>query len=178
MINLLKSTVKQKNKIYIPKDLSEKAFAFSDFLLLVQIYNQNRLFLSMRRERLVFSKDERLKSRKLINDLFDSGKIIHHHPFKVLYQITKNENDNFPAKIAISVSKKNFKRAVDRNIIKRKIKETYRQNKQLLYDELDKIDQKLYFFVIYTARHDLDYFTLDIEMKHLIQKINDKLNQF
>ena len=131
----------------------------------------------MRSERQTFSKDERLKSRKLINNLFDRGKIIHHFPFKVLYQITKNENDNFPAKIAISVSKKNFKRAVDRNYIKRKIKETYRQNKHLLYEELDKIDQKLYFFVIYTARHDIDYLRLDMEMKLLIQKLNDELNQ-
>ncbi|MCD4835220.1 MAG: ribonuclease P protein component [Bacteroidales bacterium] len=132
----------------------------------------------MRAEGQTFSKEERLKSRKLINNLFDCGKIIHHHPFKVLYQVTKNENNNFPAKIAISVSKKNFKRAVDRNYIKRKIKETYRQNKQSLYKELDKINRKLYFFVIYTAKHDIDYLTLNSEMKLLIQKLNDKLNQF
>ena len=132
----------------------------------------------MRSEGQTFSKDERLKSRKLIKNLFDCGKIIHHFPFKVLYHITKNENFNFPAQIAISVSKKNFKRAVDRNYIKRKIKETYRQNKHLLYEELDKIDQKLYFFVIYTARQDIDYLTLDSEMKLLIQKLNDELNQF
>lgn len=129
----------------------------------------------MRAEGQTFGKEERLKSRKLINNLFDCGKIIHHYPFKVLYQVTKNENNNFPAKIAISVSKKNFKRAVDRNYIKRKIKETYRQNKQSLYKELDKIDRKLYFFVIYTAKHDIDYLTLNSEMKLLIQKLNDKL---
>lgn len=131
----------------------------------------------MRAERQTFSKNERLKSRKLINNLFDCGKIIHHYPFKVLYHITKNQDFNFTAQIAISVSKKNFKRAVDRNYIKRKIKETYRQNKHLLYKELDKTDQKLYFFVIYTVSHDIDYLTLDKEMKLLIQKLNNKLNQ-
>ena len=103
----------------------------------------------MRTKGQTLSKNERLKSRKLIKNLFDCGKIIHHSPFKILYRFTKNENFNFPAQIAISVPKKNFKRAVDRNYIKRKIKETYRQNKQLLYKELNKNNQKLYFFVIY-----------------------------
>ena len=122
-----------------------------------------------------FSKDERLKSRKLIGNLFNKGKIIHHYPFKVLYEFTDSNDFAFPAKIAVSVSKRNFKRAVDRNYIKRKMREAYRRNKNELYNTLNKNNQKLSFFVIYTAKQDTDYQKLEKEMKFLLQKICDKL---
>lgn len=129
----------------------------------------------MQIETQTFKKEERLKSRKIIKNLFESGKIIHQYPFKVLYFIEKNKENKYPAQIAISVSKRNFKRAVDRNSIKRKIRESYRRNKQVLYNELIKSDQNLYFFVIYTAKNDIDYSELDKSVKFLIKKISDKL---
>jgi len=129
----------------------------------------------MQKEGQSLGKNERLKSRKIINDLFDCGKIIHHYPFKILFKISSKENSIFPAQIAVSASKRNFKRAVDRIKIKRKIKEAYRQNKHLLYHELNKREQKLNLFVIYTAKQEIDYSTIDGEMKNLIQKIIDKL---
>ena len=144
-------------------------------LLFAVVWLRNRLFLIMQIERQTFSKDERLKSRKLIGNLFNKGKIIHHFPFKVLYEFTDSSDFVFPAKMAVSVSKRNFKRAVDRNHIKRKIREAYRLNKKDLYNTLKKNDQKLYFFVIYTAKQDIDYQKLEEEMKLLIQKISDKL---
>ena len=121
-------------------------------------------------------KDERLKSRKLIGDLFDKGKVIHKSPFKVLYNLTDSEEFIYPAKIAISATKRNFKRAVDRNHIKRKIREAYRKNKFLLYDFLKDNDQKLYFFVIYTAKDNLTYEEIEKEMKILIGKIINRLS--
>ena len=122
-----------------------------------------------------FCKEERLKSRKIINELFDRGKIIHHYPFKVLYQAkTKEKEEKYLAQIAISVSKKNFKHAVDRNYIKRKIREAYRISKHELYNNLSEGDQKLHFFVIYTAKDDLDFSLIEQEMKSLIKKINHK----
>lgn len=124
-----------------------------------------------------FRKEERLKSRKIIKSLFDHGKIIHQYPFKVIYIIQKAPENNYPAQIAVSVSKRNFKRATDRNYIKRKIREAYRRNKHALYDELNKSDQRLYFFVIYTAKHDLHFIHLDQEIKNLIQKLKDILNK-
>jgi|AMQJ01.1.fsa_nt_gi ribonuclease P protein component len=131
----------------------------------------------MQIEKQTFKKQERLKSRKIIKELFDCGKIIHQYPYKVLYVIEKAENSRYPVQIAISVSKKNFKRATDRNYLKRKTREAYRRNKHVLYEELNKSDQNLYFFVIYTAKHDLHFNDLDQEMKNLIQKLKHKLNR-
>ena len=131
----------------------------------------------MRLENQSLRKEERLKSRKLIKSLFDSGKIIHQYPFKVLYSVKKNENKEHPAQIAVSVSKRNFKRAVDRNHIKRKIREAYRLNKQVFYEELTNSDQNLYFFVIYTAKADLEFTEIEIEMKNLLQKLQERLSQ-
>lgn len=123
-----------------------------------------------------FKKGERLKSRKMINDLFGHGEIMYHNPFRILY-LTQEMNADFPAQIAISVSKKNFKRAVDRNYIKRKIREAYRKNKHLLYDVLEQNDQSLSFFVIYTAKTDMDYILIEKEIKSLINKLSNKLNR-
>lgn len=121
-----------------------------------------------------FGKDERLKSRKIIHELFERGKILHHYPFKVLFAYSSVHESNFPAKIAVSVSKKNFKRAVDRNYIKRKIREAYRNNKHELYSFLTDRDQMLYLFVIYTAKNDLAYSVIEQEIRNLISTLKQK----
>jgi ribonuclease P protein component len=122
-----------------------------------------------------FCKEERLKSRKIIQELFEKGKIIHHYPFKILYAYKSTGESKFPAKIAISVSKKNFKRAVDRNRIKRKVREAYRLNKHALYSEISTSDQKVCFFVIYTAKKELEYAVIEKEIKHLIKILKQRV---
>ncbi len=122
-----------------------------------------------------FDKDERLKSRKIIHELFESGKILHNYPFKVLYAYRLSHESKFPAQIAVSVSKKNFKRAVDRNYIKRKIREAYRTNKHDLYSILTDRNQILYLFVIYTAKKDLAYSVIEQEIRSLISTLKQKV---
>jgi ribonuclease P protein component len=141
-----------------------------------QKYNKNSLILNMQRADQKLSKNERLKSRKLIQELFEKAQIFHQYPFKVLFSFNNFEKLKYPAQIGISVSKRNFKHAVDRNRIKRKIKESYRQNKHLLYNDLEKFDQNLRFFVIYTAKADIDYSIIEESMTQLIKKIMKKLN--
>lgn len=81
-----------------------------------------------------FKKEERLHEKKLIGTLFKEGKSFYKFPFKVVY-LKLEEAQAYPAKVLISVSKHNFKRAVDRNRIKRLIREAYRKNKHLLPGE-------------------------------------------
>ena len=81
-----------------------------------------------------FKKEERLHEKKLIGTLFKEGNSFYKFPFKVVY-FKLEEAQAYPAKVLISVSKHNFKRAVDRNRIKRLIREAYRKNKYLLLGE-------------------------------------------
>ena len=123
-----------------------------------------------------FKKEERLKSRKVISYLFEDGKIIHAHPFKVLYNLTNSENSLFPVQFAVSVSKKNFRKAVDRNRLKRKIREAYRLNKSVLYKSLIENNQNLNLFVIYTASDELDYQLIEKGVIELNYKIDSESN--
>jgi ribonuclease P protein component len=78
-----------------------------------------------------FKKEERLSKEKNIQELFDKGSSFYLYPFKVFFM--KNPDPMYPVhQVLISVSKKNFKKAVDRNLIKRRIREAYRLNKNQL----------------------------------------------
>lgn len=84
-----------------------------------------------------FTKQERLSGELLINELFNSGKSFFLYPFMVFYlpESLGDKTENL-LKILITVPKKNYKRAVKRNFIKRRIREAYRVNKNsILADE-------------------------------------------
>ena len=147
----------------------------SPFSFFYSYNNQNRLFLNMQVVKYTFNKTERLKSRKLIESLFENGKTLNNYPFKVLYNLSNNPDFEHPAKIAISVSKKHFKRAVDRNYIKRKIKEAYRKNKHRLYEMLKEYDQNIYFIVIYVTNVNLEYKIIEEKTELLIEKMTTKI---
>jgi ribonuclease P protein component len=78
-----------------------------------------------------FRKEERLDKEKIIQELFEKGSSFYLYPFKVYFMPSPDASVT-THQVLISVSKKNFKRAVDRNSIKRRIREAYRLNKNLL----------------------------------------------
>ncbi|HEV2833064.1 MAG TPA: ribonuclease P protein component [Hanamia sp.] len=92
---------------------------------------------------------ERLKSRKVIEQLFKEGKSFSHFPFRIIYLET--ENHLFPLQAGFSVSKRHFKNAVDRNRIKRLMRECYRLQKNSLKTELEENHKSLVLFFIYTG---------------------------
>ncbi len=80
-----------------------------------------------------FGKAERLHSKKLIQELFGKGSSFYLYPFKVL--VLSNPNPNIKLhQVLFSASKRNFKKAIDRNMIKRRGKEAYRLQKDLIDD--------------------------------------------
>lgn len=102
-----------------------------------------------------FTKTERLCNKKLIDKLFGRGKSFFNYPFKVIFyrvDATDKFTGTYPVKVLISVSKRNFKKAVDRNRIKRLVREGYRKNKALLYEGLDKSGSKLAIGLIFTGK--------------------------
>lgn len=107
------------------------------------------------KQRYTFKKEERLKSRKAIEQLFDQGKSFSIFPFRVLWQF--KETPNFILQSGFAVSTKHFKNAVDRNRIKRLMREAYRLQKNELREQLKKQKKQLAVFFIYTGNELPDY---------------------
>ncbi|MEN9522497.1 MAG: hypothetical protein RL065_874 [Bacteroidota bacterium] len=98
-----------------------------------------------------FKKQEKLCSTKQLNLLFEKGKGFYQTPLRLIYLET-NQPQIFPVQIVITVSKRNFKKAVDRNRIKRLIRENYRLNKAILYQHLQQKNKKIFIGIIYTGK--------------------------
>jgi ribonuclease P protein component len=125
-----------------------------------------------------FRKQERLKSSKLIKALFTSGNGFLIHPFKINWQIRPLE-DRYPAKVLISASKKHFRKAVQRNHIKRLCREAYRKNKHILYEYLLDKNAGCNFSIIYIGREADPYPEIEEKiiaaLHRLISEIDNKL---
>ena len=127
------------------------------------------------KQRYTFSKDEKLKSRKAIEQLFATGRSFSNFPFKVVWKGTENTVTGSQA--GFTVSSKQFKKAVDRNRIKRLIREAYRLQKHELQQQLKSSNKSLAVFFIYVGNELSDY-TFIFEktgkaIKHLIRLINE-----
>lgn len=114
-----------------------------------------------------FRKDEILRKKKLIDQLFAEGTSFFVYPFKILVLPAPLETP-FPVQVLISVSKRSFKYAVDRNRIKRQIREIYRLNKQQLYDHLNKNNEQCVMAIIYTAKIHLSSEEMEIKIKQCL----------
>lgn len=98
-----------------------------------------------------FGKDERLKKEKLIKELFEKGSSFYFFPFKVIL-MHNPEKANPLHQVLFSVSKRNFKKAVDRNKVKRRMREAFRKNKNAI-----AASEKLLIAYIYTAKEILTF---------------------
>ena len=92
-----------------------------------------------------FPKQERMVSRQLIGMLFGGGcsQSMAAFPLRVVYMIRERGKEEAPVQLLISVPKKHFKHAVDRNRVKRQIRESYRRHKELLTNLLPDTQQLL-----------------------------------
>jgi ribonuclease P protein component len=128
----------------------------------------------MIQQRFTFKKEERLCSKIEIDNLFANGKSLFVYPFKVIYSYTDSDS-RFPAKVLISVPKRNHKRAVARNLIKRLFRESYRLNKNLLYSKLNDSDKKLNIAFVYISKDKLDYKIIEKSVVDLLNRIINNL---
>lgn len=116
-------------------------------------------------------KEERLSSKKVIDQLFAEGKSFLSFPVKVVFLPTPL-NTNYPVQAGFSVSKKIFKRAVKRNRIKRLLREAYRLNKHILYNNLE--DRQLAVFFIYIGKDLPAYSSIETAIKKALRQILKK----
>ncbi len=89
-------------------------------------------------QRSSFPKKERMVSRLEIETLFGGARThsVVSHPLRLVYMLKERQQGDMPVRLLVSVSKRHFKHAVDRNRVKRQLREAYRKNKQLLYSAL------------------------------------------
>jgi ribonuclease P protein component len=117
-----------------------------------------------------FTKEERLCNKKLIDGLFHNGSSFLVHPFKVSWLI--NTDQQVCAQVLFSVSKKRFKHAIDRNLIKRRMREAYRLNKQqLLYATLAGTDKKIVFSLSYISKEIAPFDLVEKKMQKLLNQL-------
>jgi ribonuclease P protein component len=124
-------------------------------------------------------KNERLKSRKQIEQLFNSGQRFVSPPFRIFYSFQaghQSPNDN-SLQAGFGASSRNFKTAVDRNRIKRLTKEAYRLQKKALEDKLKEQNRKLNVFFIYTGKELPVYADVYNSINKALEKLLDINNK-
>ena len=114
-------------------------------------------------------RSERLKSEKDISVLFEKGMNLSLQPIRIIYLVNESTDKNW-LKTGFVVPKKNFKRAVDRNLLKRRMREAFRLNKHIMdamNDGLKRIDLML----VYQGQKIEDYNKINESVKALLKKL-------
>ena len=112
---------------------------------------------------------QKLKSKTTIDSLFSEGKSVSKYPLRLVY-VENTEPNAEVIKMGVSVSKKYFKKAVDRNYFKRILRETYRLNKAIL---LENNEKNYAFMFFYQTKERLSYTEIELKTKQLFQKFNE-----
>jgi len=119
----------------------------------------------MENHRNTYPKDEKLKSRATIDLLFTGGKSVSKYPLRLVY-VPQPEPGSI-TQMGVSVSKKYFKKATDRNYFKRVLRETYRHHKGILYQNLDK---PYAFMFLYQTKDRLSFEEINTKTVQLFEK--------
>lgn len=119
-----------------------------------------------------FHAKEKLKSAKAISSLFESGNVIYFSPVRAIWQFVP-EKPEPSVLVAFSVSKKLFKRAVDRNLLKRRMRESYRINKHLFLNPSGSIHQQIHLIYIYHKPKVLPYAEIEKGVLGVLLKLNE-----
>ncbi|TYA74191.1 ribonuclease P protein component [Seonamhaeicola marinus] len=119
-----------------------------------------------------YGKKEKLKSKKLIEQLFSEGQSISAFPLRLVFLETNLEDDSIVAKTGVSVSKRHFKTAVDRNRIKRLMREAYRLNKATYFNN---ITTQYAFMILYIGKEKPTFIEVEKRMHKLFTKFLNKI---
>nr|WP_110474398.1 ribonuclease P protein component [Winogradskyella epiphytica] len=121
-----------------------------------------------------YSKKDKLKSKKLIEQLFTEGKAVTAYPLRLVYLKT-DFDDGSQLKTGVSVSKRLHKTAVSRNRIKRLMREAYRLNRPLYFNNSSS---SYAFMILYLSKDGTSFDKLNHSMKHLFKKFFTQIKKF
>lgn len=121
--------------------------------------------------RFTFGGKERLKSSIVIQNLFTEGQSFTQYPIKIFY-LPCSFSDGSKLKVGVSVGKKHFKKAVDRNRMKRLLREGYRLNKHLLFNN---ISSSYALMILYIGKDGTDFDTVNAKIKQALKKLSERL---
>ena len=122
-----------------------------------------------------FQKQERIVSQKLIEELFGGGQshTLAAFPLRAVYMQQERQDRSEPVKVLISVPKKRFHHAVDRNRVKRQIREAYRRHKSLIVDQVPP-SQMLVIAFVWLSDQLQPSTIVDSRVKNLLERIAHK----
>ena len=126
--------------------------------------------------RYTLGKEERLKSRKIIEQLFKEGKLFTAFPFRIIWKYQTELNGN-SLQAGFTVSTKYFKKAVDRNRIRRLMKEGYRLQKYALQTTLENANLQLAIFIIYVGKEIPEYGLVVEKIAFVINRLQKIINE-
>ncbi len=119
-----------------------------------------------------FKKEERLCSKKLLEELFHNGSSFLLYPFRIIWLPSFHIDSSVPVQVVINVSKRRFKRASDRNLIKRRIREVYRLHKaELLYSFLAERESQILLSLNYIGKEISEYALIEKKLKASLEKL-------
>ncbi|HNI31349.1 MAG TPA: ribonuclease P protein component [Chitinophagales bacterium] len=125
-------------------------------------------------QRLSFTKEERLKSRKRIDELFSEKAFVQNQLIRIYFKQVEL-NCAFPAQFAFAAPKKIFPNAVDRNRLKRLMRESMRLQKPEFYKILQEKDIQIVLLLSYHAKKTHDYIEVDEAVIKLLKKLVNEL---
>jgi len=125
-------------------------------------------------EGLTFHKEERLRSQKIIGELFTFGESFLAYPLKVVF-LKSDSPESYPVQVAFTVSKRNFKKAVKRNLLKRRMREAYRLNKTSFYEELAAKNLHIAIMFVFIGKDVVEYPAIEKGMKSALKKVLAKV---
>jgi ribonuclease P protein component len=126
--------------------------------------------------RFTFRKHERLKSNATIEALFLQNRSFRTYPFKLVWMVTETDTP-FTIKAGFSVSKRNFRSAVDRNYFKRRMRECFRLNKNTLMEKLHSKNIELSFMLIYIGNEAVEFKEFESKIKQLLIRLTEKVSE-
>ena len=121
-----------------------------------------------------FKKQERLSGDLAFVKIIQNGKSYFKFPYRFVYRII-NGNQEYPVKVGFSVPKRNIRRAVKRNYIKRRLKEVYRLNKQRLYKHLQDYNVSIELIIIYIDKKVINYREIEQTLPEYLNELFNKI---